>query len=105
MPDRSRRPRSRATDGATSHSTRLFIRLFCLLVSTYRYLPRLLDLPTISKNLPYIFLVCLPGHPGVDAVLLLEQVDGDGQRGRGRRSSESRRESIRHVGDKPGKIQ
>ena len=44
----------------------------------------------------------LPGYPWVDSVLLFEQVDGDGQRGRGRRSAESRRESIRHVGDKSG---
>ena len=88
--------RSRATT-EQHHSMNSFIRL----VATFNMDPWR-DLLTISKILPHIFL---PGHPGVDAVLLLEQVDGDGQRGRGRRSSESRRESIRHVGDKPEKIQ
>ena len=50
------------------------------------------------------YLSFLPGDPGVDAVLLLEEVDGDGQRGRGGRGAESRRESVRHVGDEPAKF-
>ena len=56
----------------------------------------------LEFNLGYLSL--LPGDPGVDAVLLLEEVDGDGQRGRGGRGAESRRESVRHVGDEPAKF-
>jgi hypothetical protein len=44
-----------------------------------------------------------PCNPGVDPVLLFEEVDGDRKRGRGGGSSESRRESVGHVGDEPEK--
>ena len=43
-----------------------------------------------------------PRDPRVDAVLLLQQVDGDRQRRRRRGRAEGRRESVRHVGDEPG---
>jgi hypothetical protein len=44
-----------------------------------------------------------PCNPGIDPVLLFEEVDGDRKRGRGGGSSESRRESVGHVGDEPEK--
>ena len=40
-------------------------------------------------------------NPRINAVFLLEQVDGDGQRSRGGGGAERGRESVGHVGDEP----
>jgi hypothetical protein len=43
----------------------------------------------------------IPADPRVHIVLLLEELDGDGECGAAAPRPESRREGVRHVGDEP----
>ena len=52
-----------------------------------------------SKKCSVLFRDFSPCDSRIDSVLLLQQIDGDRQRGRGRGRAERRREGVRHVGD------